>query len=287
MANTATLYNPTGTSVYIVRVNGQDIISGTDSARMTTIKNRLAAIFSDPNRDLDFITPSYHNGSYVVICPLVRKNVGLTTYFYDTNGSDGWKSYPAKLYEDTVWNDTGNTNQTAIYTASGLSPWVDAFTVANRIRYAVMPNHNTAAGNSFISRFTEPGNKSWTVASTISASAYYAHYGDPCQGTQPGTQSTCGTKTVENIWGPTVANNEVFHPCDLTAAMTSTNSWSTTYRNKFVKVTNLANNQSIVVRVTDLAPANKGIELSWRAHHAIGAPGTGSNKVKIELMGTL
>lgn len=287
MANTATVYNPPSSNIYIVRVNGKDIVSDTDQSRMVTIQTRLNAIFSDSNRDLDFITPSYYNNQYVVICPLVRKNVGFTTYFYDTNGSNGWDSYPAKLYEDTIWNNTNNANQTAIYTASGLSPWYDALTVANRLRDAVVPNYSTAAGNSTISKFVEPSNKSWNTSSTISSSAYYAHYGDPCQGTQPGTTSTCGSKVVQNIWSAQTANGEVFHPCDLTAAMTSTGSWSTTYRNKYVKVTNLANSQSIVVRVTDVAPANTGIELSWRAHNAIGAPGSGANKVKIELMATL
>ena len=68
--------------------------------------------------------------------------------------------------------------------------------------------------------------------------------------------------------------------------MTSTNNWNTTYNNKFVKVTNLANtSKSIVVRVTDKAPANTGIELSFRAYQELGAT-NGVGKVKIELMAT-
>ncbi|WP_374214157.1 RlpA-like double-psi beta-barrel domain-containing protein [Candidatus Desulfosporosinus nitrosoreducens] len=64
----------------------------------------------------------------------------------------------------------------------------------------------------------------------------------------------------------TTGNGEVFHLQCLTAAMNSTNSWNSTYRNKFVKVTNLSNtSKSIVVKVTDTAPANRGIELSYRA----------------------
>jgi rare lipoprotein A (peptidoglycan hydrolase) len=129
-----------------------------------------------------------------------------------------------------------------------------------------------------------PSNTSSSVASVISSAAILQYYGHPCQGTQPGTTSTCGTLTVQNIWGAAVSNGEVFHPCDLTAAMTSTNSWNTTYRNKFVKVTNLSNGQSIVVRVTDTAPANQGIELTYRAWQSIGQPAPNSKSVKIELM---
>ncbi|MGK9250226.1 RlpA-like double-psi beta-barrel domain-containing protein [Paenibacillus humicus] len=277
MSNSATIY--TGTSNYTLRVNGNDIFTSTNLTRVTTIKNRLNYIYSDADRDLDFITASY-DGDYIITCPLVRKNVGQKTYFY------GGGSYPEKLYENTYWNDSSDSDQTAIYTSQASSaPWNDAFTIANKIRYAVTPNFDTAAGKSIISRFTAPANTSGSVSSTISSSAHLEYYGDPCQGTQSGNNSTCGTKTVQNIASAVVANGEVFHPCDLTAAMTSTNSWHTLYRNKFVKVTNLSNNQSIVVRVTDTAPVNKGIELSYRAYQSIGSPATGANKVKVELLG--
>ena len=104
--------------------------------------------------------------------------------------------------------------------------------------------------------------------------------------TQPGKTSTCPEIgfLAQNILSAMTANGEVFHPQGLTAAMTSTNSWNTTYRNKFVKVTNLSNtSKSIVVKVTDTAPANRGIELSYRAWVSIGKP-SGANSVKIELM---
>jgi hypothetical protein len=78
---------------------------------------------------------------------------------------------------------------------------------------------------------------------------------------------------------------EVLHPVDLTCAMTSTNNWNSTYRNKFIKVTNRSNNQSIIVKVTDTAPANTGVELTYRAWVSIGKP-SGSGTVKIELMGS-
>lgn len=47
-----------------------------------------------------------------------------------------------------------------------------------------------------------------------------------------------------------------------------------------MRVTNLSNNKSIVVRVTDIAPPGKGIELSYRAWDSIGRP-SGDNTVSI------
>ncbi|WP_289141824.1 septal ring lytic transglycosylase RlpA family protein [uncultured Brevibacillus sp.] len=279
MANNATY------SGSIVSVNGTNVYTASDSTQASVIAQRLNYTFSDPNRDLDFITPSIVNGSYVVMCPLVRKNVGAKTYFYATSNAAN-QYYPAKLYENTHWSDPRNTNQTAILTISGSSkPWVDALQVANSIRYAVTPNFNTAAGKDYIGRFTVPTNISSSVASTIASSAILHYYGHPCQGTQPGLTSTCGSLTVENIRSASVANTEVFHPCDLTAAMTPTNNWNTTYRNKFVKVTNLSNGKSIVVRVTDTGPANQGIELTYRAWVEIGQPASNTKSVKIELLG--
>ena len=49
--------------------------------------------------------------------------------------------------------------------------------------------------------------------------------------------------------------------------MTSTNKWNSTYKNKYVKVSTSDGKKSIVVRATDTAPANKGIELTWRAYY--------------------
>lgn len=283
--NTAT-YSYVNGSIYSVKVNNYHVYyaqSGTDAQ---TITNRLNCIFSDTNRDLDFITPSIINGYYSVICPLVRKNQGHITYFNEKNANGTCKSYNEKLYENTYWSDSRNTNQTAILQVTGSSPWYDALLIANNIRYAVSPNFNTASGSQYITKFTVPSNISSTVASTISSSAHLEFYGSPCQGTQCSNSYYCSTDNlyVENIWSATVANGEVFHPCDAVCAMTSTNSWSTTYRNKFIKVTNLSNGKSVVVRVVDQSPANKGVELSYRAWKEIGSPSTGSNKVKIELM---
>ncbi|WP_342476545.1 hypothetical protein NYE24_20570 [Paenibacillus sp. FSL H7-0350] len=90
MANTATVNLITG-DVYGLYINGKYIVGDTFS-RVDAVKQRLNYIFADPNRDLDFITPSYENGQYVISCPRVRRNVGQVTYLYDTNGSDGGNS---------------------------------------------------------------------------------------------------------------------------------------------------------------------------------------------------
>lgn len=286
MANSATTSLITGT-IYGLYINGNYILGDTFS-RVDAIKTRLNYIFSDTNRDLDFITPSYSGGEYVVSCPIVRKNTGQVTYLYDTNGSDGWRQYAAKLYEPTYWNNSGGTTQTAILTATGPYPWVDALLTANKIRAAVVPNFASAAGNDPLKPLVVPSNTGGSVQSVISSSAYSAFYGHPCQGTGAGTSSSSCSgysdlTAYQNILNVTTGNGEVLHPVDLTCAMTSTNSWSTTYKNKFIKVTNLSNSQSIIVKVTDVAPANTGVELTYRAWVSIGKP-SGANKVKIELM---
>lgn len=289
MANTATTVYNHNYMIYEVKVNGITVYGTESASQANTIRDRLNRIFSDSNRDLDFITPSYANGYYVVCCPKVRGNVGEVTYLYDTNGSDGWRSYPEKLYEPTNWADSSSASgQTAILTISSLvtAPWHSALYTANLIRSAISLNFNDASGSASCRQLYVPSNTGGTVASTISSSARCDFYGVPCQGTQPGTTSSCPELgyAAQNILNTTTGIGEVFHPQDLTAAITSSNSWSVLYRNKFVKVTNLSDtSKSIVVRITDTAPAGKGIELSYRAWASIGKP-SGNGTVKIELM---
>jgi len=285
MANTATVVYNSAAPGYDVRVNGTAVTTRTSSAEANLIRDRLNLIFSDTNRDLDFITPTYANGSYAVCCPLVRKNAGQTTYF----ASGG--SHPEKLYESTNWSDSGiAATQSAILTipSGATAPWYDALAIANLIRKSISLNFNDANGKSSCQQLVVPANKKATVASVISASAQLEYYGEQCQGSTSAASVACPHTgiSVQKIQNPYTFNGEVFHPQGLTAAMTSTNNWNTTYKDKFVKVTNLANtSKSIVVRVTDKAPANKGIELSFRAFQELGAS-NGVGKVKIELMAT-
>ena len=67
MSNIATVTQVQG-SIYGLYVNGQ-YIYGALQTEVTHIKTRLNYIFQDLNRDLDFITPSFHNGNYVICCP--------------------------------------------------------------------------------------------------------------------------------------------------------------------------------------------------------------------------
>ncbi|RKP51325.1 hypothetical protein D7Z26_16120 [Cohnella endophytica] len=284
MSNTAAVSQQG--SFYYVQVNGTSVTSYGDLTSATNTVKRLNALFSDPNRDLDFITPSYSTGYYLVVCPLVRKNVSQLTYLYDTNSADGWRSYPEKLYESTILNDGFNQDQTLLIAlpSATTNGWYSALNLANNIRAAVNLNFADALGRTTCQSLVVPTNTG-TSTSLISSSAICDFYGVPCQGTQAGTQSSCPEigYAAQNILNVSTGNGEVFHPAGLTASMTTTNSWSTLYKNKFVKVTNISNSQSIVVKVTDTSPANRGVELGYRAWVEIGKP-SGAGTVKIELM---
>ncbi len=284
MANTATIFHNTNQDVYEIRVNGTTVSGKSSKDEATTIKDRLNRIFSDSNRDLDFITPSYANGQYVICCPLVRKNQGHKTYFYDKT-SNAEKNYCGeKLYESTNWQDSSTASlQSAILTIpnSVTTPWNDALVTANLIRKSIKLNFDDAGGNSSCKQLIQPENKKST-ATLVSSSASCQVYGVPCQGTQPGTTSKCPELgfPAQNILSAKCANGEVFHPQDLVCALTSSNSWNSKYKNKYIKITNISSNKSIVVRVIDTAPANTGVELSYRAWVSIGKP----SKVKFEVM---
>ncbi len=284
MANTATSNYNTNEGIYEVKVNGTVVAGRSNSSEATTIKDRLNKIFSDPNRDLDFIIPSYVNGQYVICCPLVRKNQGHKTYFYDTTSNATNNYYDEKLYEPTNWQD-GSTAalQSAIMTipSTVTAPWYDALVTANLIRKSITLNSADASGSTSCRQLIKPTNIKST-STVVSNSVSGQVYGVPCQGTQAGTTSICPELgyPAQNILSAVCSNGEVFHPQDLVCALTLSNSWSSTYRNKFIKITNTSTNKSIVVRVVDTAPANKGVELSYRAWISIDKPST----VKFEVM---
>jgi len=260
----------------------------TSSSTANTVRDRLNRIFSDSNRDLDFITPSYNGTNYVVCCPKVKKNIGEKTYFYDTTSGTSSNYHSEKLYEPTNWNNSSSSgNQTAILEigSSVTAPCDGALRIANLIRSAINLNFSGAAGRNDCAQLSSPSNKDSSVDKVIADKARCDFYGVPCQGSMPGTTSSCPEigYPAQNILNATTGIGEVFHPQDLTAAMTTSNSWSSLYRNKYVKVTNRSNSKSIVVKITDTAPANKGVELSYRARATIGKP-SGVDTVKIELM---
>jgi len=288
MANTAQTVYDSSTGYYRVDINGKSGVPMDTQTNANTLRDRLNALFLDSNRDLDFITPSHDGTRYIISCPLVRKNTGDKTYFYDSTPNAPNNYYGEKLYEATNNTDLRDSSQTLLYQVgtANTAPWYDALYIANIIRSLVNLNFNDANGLSKCAALAVPTNLKGTVASTISSSATCDYYGLPCQGTSSGKTSTCPEigYPAENIASAVTLNGEVFHPQGLTAAMTSTNNWHITYKNKFVKVTNLANtSKSIVVKVTDQAPVGRGIELSYRAWVAIGKPAD-MNSVKIELM---
>ncbi len=276
--NTVTIQNTTN-----VYVNDIYICTCESASSAITVKTALTNIVTDEKRDLDFITPTYIESlnQYAVCCPLVRADQGEYTYFYNDNHT----RVARKLYEDTNYGlDFGKATRTLIYLipTSVSAPWHEAFTIANRIRYAVTPHYNCLRTGTehLISRMQVPSNTSTTVGSIISANCSCQFYGHPEQGKNQGTSywSDVLQMTVENISSPVTANGDVFHPQDLTAAVTA--DWGSAYLNRYVKVTNLSTSKSIVVRITDRAPAGKGIELSWRAYSALGRP----TNAKVELM---
>lgn len=98
-----------------------------------------------------------------------------------------------------------------------------------------------------------------------------------------GHAETIGTASFygKELKGYRTANGERFNPADLTAAHRSL-SFGTRLR-----VTNLRNHRSVVVRVTDRGPRARGrmIDLSYGAAQAVGMVRTGTTKVTIARIG--
>lgn len=283
MANAASnVYNST-TKLYDIKVNNATVYSLSSSSQAATITARMNRIFADTNRDLDFITPSYVNGSYVVCCPKVRKNAGQKTYLHDGT------SVAMKLYENTIWNDdtTNNANQTAILTipSTESAPWYKALMAANAIRNYVTANFTPLHGSKSIYRLQAPSNVSASTARTLYTKANCNMFGEICQGVYNDDSHKCshsyyGAK-VERISGKMTANGEVFHPMDLVAAMSAAD--YNMYNKKYMKVT--YGSKSIVVRIVTSMPSSaSGIELSFAAWQALGYPSCNNGNVTIQLM---
>ena len=85
---------------------------------------------------------------------------------------------------------------------------------------------------------------------------------------------------AEEFHGHTTSNGETFNKDDLTAAH------QTLPFNTKVKVTNLENNKSVVVRINDRGPFkdNRIIDLSYEAAKQIGLLLHGSGKVRLEVI---
>ena len=94
-----------------------------------------------------------------------------------------------------------------------------------------------------------------------------------------GHAETLGTASFygKELKGHRTANGERFNPAGLTAAH-RTLPFGTTLR-----VTNLRNHKSVVVRVTDRGPHKRGrmIDLSYGAAKAVGMLDTGTTRVSV------
>ena len=94
--------------------------------------------------------------------------------------------------------------------------------------------------------------------------------------TQTGIASWYGKK----FHGHLTSNGEIYNMYGMTAAH------KTLPLPSFVKVTNLSNNESVIVRVNDRGPFHQDriIDLSYSAAYKIGVYDTGTAKVKIEVV---
>ena len=101
----------------------------------------------------------------------------------------------------------------------------------------------------------------------------------------PGEDYSYSETGVASWYGPDfhgkyTANGEIFDQNDVTAAH------RTLPMPCFVRVTNLDNGRSLVVRINDRGPFAHGrvLDLSKRAAQLLGMEGTGTAKVKVEIM---
>lgn len=97
---------------------------------------------------------------------------------------------------------------------------------------------------------------------------------------RPFTQTGIASWYGKKFHGHLTANGEIYDMYGMTAAH------KTLPLPSFVKVTNIANGKSAVVRVNDRGPfhQNRIIDLSYSAAHKIGVFDTGTAKVKIEVI---
>jgi len=110
----------------------------------------------------------------------------------------------------------------------------------------------------------------------VNGKIYYPH-NVPIGWTQRGIASWYGP----NFHGNYTSNGEIYNMYAFTAAH------KTLPMNTIVKVTNLNNGKSVIVRINDRGPFVKGriIDLSYAAGKKIGLDVTGTAPVKIEVIG--
>lgn len=121
------------------------------------------------------------------------------------------------------------------------------------------------------SRYIKPSMRPYSVAGV----KYYPHYVDVGSRFK-GVASWYGSK----FQGKLTSNGEKYNMYEMTAAH------KTFPMNTLVKVTNLRNNRSVIVRINDRGPfvKNRLIDLSKKAASQIGMMGRGTTNVIIEVL---
>jgi rare lipoprotein A len=122
-----------------------------------------------------------------------------------------------------------------------------------------------------------PGNKPTQKAYVINGRVYIPKKHVPVGWTEKGIASWYGP----DFHGKYTSNGEIYNMYDYTAAH------KTLPMNTRVKVTNLNNGKSVIVRINDRGPFVRGriIDLSYAAGKKIGIDKTGTAPVKLEVIG--
>jgi len=231
--------NTSGTYVSAIQV--------TTLNRAKTIAERLNEVFAEPGADLDFITPGWENGSYVVLWSGTK--AAQNGSIYDNFGSrSNLQTAYENLYCGCYSASNNYTYRSRSYVKviatvtdadvqlSRLNPWALALQWANAIR-------NPVNGWNCAKNCTEEQRYKEAVGLTIPQLKV------PTK-SYKGNTSVIGTFYGDGELQPnlTTSNNDFFHCCDLTVAR-PTGMFSTLDLNTWIKIT--YGNKSVVARVTD------------------------------------
>lgn len=240
----------------------QTVFSVESESRANTICTRLNQIFANSKADLDFITPGYSNGYYVVLWSGTTW-LGSGTYTEKTEAGNTYEDlyrgcklpyYKGKETCNYPYKDGASTNIITVTDADetyvGKNKWEIAFDWANKIRNVVNGWNCSKSGTVTLHQqgkiyLLASMTGSYSQTKTVSATYYGAGELQP---------------------SITTANNDIFHTLDLTVAIPSGNAPNLTL-NTWVKVT--YNGKSVVARVTDEC-GTTSLDLSTGLANALG-----------------
>lgn len=221
-------------------------IQVTTLARAQTIASRLNEVFAEPGADLDFITPGWENGSYVVLWSGTKaaQNGSIYTNFGNGGTQTAYENLYCGCYSDShsyAYRSRSYVKVIATVTdadvqLSRLNPWALALQWANAIR-------NPVNGWNCAKNCTQEETYKQAVGLTIPQLKV------PTK-SYTGNKQVIGTFYGDGELQPnlTTSNNDFFHCCDLTVAR-PTSMKSVLALNTWIKVT--YGSKSVVARVTD------------------------------------